>query len=138
MSEYSKPIPQPTPLSEPFFQGAKRHELVVMRCRSCGRHRLAERAACSECWSDEYEWVKASGRGRIYSYVVMHQRLHPGFEDVIPYNVAVIDLEEGPRMVSNVVGCRNDQLRVGLRVEAVFDDITPDVTLVRFQPVAGD
>ena len=136
MTEYKKPIPLPGPMSQPFFDGAKRHELLVMRCRACGTHRLTERSTCPECWSEEYEWVRASGRGKVYTYVLMHQQLHPGFADEIPYNVAVIELEEGPRLVSNIVECPNEGLRVDMPVEAVFDDISDEVTLVRFRPMA--
>jgi len=134
MTEYNKPVPLPGPISEPFFEGAKRHELMLMRCSSCGVYRLAERPSCPECWSDDYEWVKGSGRGSIYSYVIMHQQLHPAFADDIPYNVAVVELEEGPRMVSNIIGCGNEELHVGQPVEVVFDNITEDCTIPRFRP----
>lgn len=134
MSEYNKPVPLATPFSEPFFHAARRHQLVALRCLSCGAYRLAERATCPKCWSDGYEWVGVSGRGRVYSYVLMHQQLHPGFAEEIPYNVALIDLDEGPRLVSNIVDCPNEEVRVGMAVEVVFDDVTPDVTMVRFRP----
>jgi hypothetical protein len=134
MSDYKKPVPLPGPISQPFFDGTKRHELMLIRCSSCGAHRLAERPSCPECWSDDYEWVRGSGRGTVYTYAIMHQQLHPGFADEIPYNVAVIELEEGPRIVSNVVECENANLHVGLPVEVVFDDITEECTLLRFRP----
>jgi len=134
MSEYAKPLPVPSPISRPFFEAVKRHELVVMRCRACGTCRLIERETCPECWSNDYEWVRASGRGSVYSFVVMHQRLHPAFAGDIPYNVALIDLEEGPRLVSNIVGCPNEALKVSMAVEVVFDDVSDELTLPRFRP----
>ncbi len=135
-ADYAKPLPMPGPVSQPFFDALKRHKLLIMRCRSCGTPRLSEHAHCPECWSDDYEWVEASGRGKMYSFVVMHQNLHPGFAQDIPYNVALVDLAEGPRILSNVVGCSNEELAVNMRVEAVFDDVTDNATLLRFQPAS--
>ncbi len=135
-TDYPKPLPTPGPVSQPFFDAVRRHKLLIMRCRSCGAPRLSEHVHCPECWSDDYQWVEASGRGKMYSFVVMHQMLHPGFAQDIPYNVALVDLDEGPRILSNVVGCSNEELAVNMRIEAVFDDVTDNATLLRFQPAS--
>lgn len=128
-----KPLPQADEESRAFYEGARRHELMLMRCRSCGVWRMPSRPRCPDCWSTETEWAKASGRGTLYSFGIMHQKF-PGFADDVPYNYAVVELEEGPRIISNIVGTANEALRVDMPVRAVFDDVADDTTLVRFTP----
>jgi uncharacterized OB-fold protein len=79
-------------------------------------------------------WRQASGRGVVHTYIVMHQVYHPGFKDLVPYNVTVVELAEGPMLVTNLVGVANDEIRIGAQVEIVFDEITPDANLPRFRP----
>jgi uncharacterized OB-fold protein len=130
---YTKPLPEADEESGEFYEGARRHELMLMRCRSCGAWRLPSRPRCPDCLSTETEWSKASGRGTLYSFGIMHQKF-AGFADDVPYNYAVVELEEGPRIVSNVVGVPNEDLRVDMPVVAYFDDVSEDTTLVRFTP----
>jgi hypothetical protein len=132
MAEYTKPIPAPDEESRPFFEGARRHELMLMRCAACGAWRLPARPRCPDCWSTETKWEKASGRATLYSYGIMHQKLHPAFADDVPYQFAIVELEEGPRLVSNVVGVADDEVRVDMPLVAVFDDVADDATIVRF------
>jgi uncharacterized OB-fold protein len=107
---------------------------MLLRCAQCGQHRLPGRERCADCWSTESEWVEASGRGKLYTFGIMHQQYHPSFADAIPYNFALVELEEGPRLVTNIVDCPNEELRVDMPVEAVFDDVSEETTLVRFGP----
>lgn len=130
----AKPLPQPGPDMVPFFEAARRHELVVQRCGGCGALRFPARAICSRCLSREAAWVPTSGRGTVFSFAVMHQANHPGFAAEAPYAVVVIELEEGPRLLSNVVDCPVANVRIGLPVEVVFEELTPDVTLPKFRP----
>ncbi len=132
----ARPVPTADDESREFYDGARRHELMLMRCRSCGAWRLPSRPRCPDCWSTDTEWARASGRGTLYSFGIMHQRF-PGFEEATPYNYALVELEEGPRIISNIVGVPDSDLCVGMPLVAVFDDITDDVTLVRFTPSAG-
>lgn len=132
MSEYTRPIPMADEESGEFFEGARRHELMLMRCKSCGAWRLPSRPRCPDCWSTETEWAKASGRGTLYSFGIMHQKF-PGFENEVPYNYAIVELEEGPRIVSDIAGVPNEELRVDMPVEAVFEDVAEDATVVRFR-----
>jgi uncharacterized OB-fold protein len=134
VSAYAKPLPQMTPEMRPFWEAARRHELVVQRCRACGGHRFPARDICSRCLSREAEWVPVSGRGTIFSYAIMHQVYHPGFAGEVPYAVVVVELEEGARLVSNLVGCPVGDVTPGMPVEAVFEDVTPEVTLPKFRP----
>ena len=132
-TEYKRPIPQADEPSQEFFDGARRHELMLMRCRACGTWRLPSHPRCHSCWSTETEWARASGRGTLYSFGVMHQK-NPGFEDEVQYNYALVELEEGPRIVTDIVGVPNEQLRVDMPVAAYFDDVSDDCTVVRFAP----
>ena len=131
---YTKPLPQADDESREFYEGARRHELMLMRCLACLAWRLPSRPRCPDCWSTETEWAQASGRGMLYSFGIMHQKF-PGFADDVPYNYAVVELEEGPRMVSNIVGVGNDALVVDMPLVAFFDDVADDTTLVRFRAV---
>ena len=136
MSGYTLPIPEADDESREFFEGARRHELMLMRCTSCGAWRLPSRPRCPDCWSTDTEWAKASGRGTLYSFGIMHQKLHPAFADRTPYQFAIVELDEGPRIVSNIVDVADGELRVDMPLEAVFDDVSDDATLVRFKRAA--
>jgi uncharacterized OB-fold protein len=133
MAEQKKPIPYIHAETKAYWDGAKRHELLIRRCRSCGAYHFYPRDFCPSCFAFDVEWVRASGRGTIYSFTVCH-RGAPGFEADVPYNLVLIELEEGIRMMSNVVGCANDDLKVGMPVEVVFEDINAEVTLPKFRP----
>lgn len=134
MSEYAKPLPYPTVESEPFWEGCKRHELLLPQCRGCSGYWFPPGATCPHCWGAEWDWRKASGRGRIHSFGVYNRVYHPGFEGEIPYVLAVIQLEEGPRLVSNVINESPEKLQCDQPVEVVFEDVTEDVTLYKFAP----
>jgi uncharacterized OB-fold protein len=131
---YAKPIPTVTPEMKPFFDAAKRHELVVQRCLQCGTHRFPAREICSQCLSHASEWVRVSGLGEIFSYNVMHQVYHSGFATEVPYAVVVVKLREGPKLVSNLVGVAPHDIKIGTPVRVVFEDITEEVTLPKFTP----
>ncbi len=134
MAEYNKPIPAITPDMQPFFAAAKRHELVVQRCRGCGTHRFPVREICSSCLSRDAEWVTVSGEGEIFSYNIMHQVYHPGFADEVPYAVVVVKLKEGAKMNSNLTGIQPHAIKIGMPVKVVFEDISDEVTLPKFVP----
>ena len=104
---YRKPLPRIDEESRGFWEALARHELYFQRCRSCGTQRFYPRAVCPVCLSDAVEWVRASGRGTVYSFVVYHHPPVPYLE--MPYVVALIELEEGTRLVSNVVGVAPSQ-----------------------------
>ena len=134
MNAYAKPIPSITPELRPFFDAAKRHELVVQRCRGCGTHRFPARELCSTCLSRDSEWVRVSGAGEVFSFNVMHQVYHPGFATEVPYAVVIVKLAEGAKMTSNLVGVAPQDVRIGMPVRVVFEDITDEVTLPKFAP----
>jgi uncharacterized OB-fold protein len=134
---YKKPLPRIDEESRGFWEALARHELYVQRCRKCGLLRYYPRALCPACLSDATEWVRASGRGTIYSFTVTHQNQAPGFREELPYVLALVELAEGVRVMTNIVGCAPDQVRIGLAVEVVFEDVTPEITLAKWKPAAG-
>lgn len=135
-SEYAKPLPVPSnaELSKPFWDATKRHELVLPHCNSCSTSFFYPRERCPECLSGDLTWSEASGKGSIYSFTVIEQPVDREFLGDVPYIYAIVQLEEGPRIISNVVECALEDVRVDMPVTAVFDDVTSDVTLVKFRP----
>ena len=136
MATAPKPLPEITPAMAPFWEAARRHQLVVQRCTGCGALRFPARELCSRCLSCEADWVPVSGRGTVFSYAVMHQVYHPGFADDVPYAIVVVELEEGARLLSHVVACPVRELAIGMPVEVTFETVTPEVTLPKFRPRA--
>jgi hypothetical protein len=132
----SRPVPAITPEMAPFWEAARRHELVVQRCLDCGRFRFPAREVCSGCWSRRAEWQRVSGRGRVFSLVVMHQTNHPWFAARAPYAVVVVQLEEGARMLSTVVGLEPRAIAIDMPVAVAFEDVTPEVSLPVFRQAA--
>jgi uncharacterized OB-fold protein len=131
---YGRPLPRITPENRPFWEAARRHELRLQRCSGCGRFRYPPSPVCPDCLGESAEWTRVSGRGTVTTWVVFHRLYFPAFAADLPYNVVQVELAEGPRLTANLVGVANDRIRIGLPVEVVFDDVTPDVTLPRFRP----
>ena len=137
MSEYTKPLPRPTRATQPFWDGCRRGALVLPWCRACGAAHFFPRDFCPRCLSAELEWRPVSGRGRVWSHSTVRLSFWGrAFDDALPYVVVIVELDEGVRLVSNVVGCLPEQVHIGLPVEVVFDAVTPEVTLPRFRPRA--
>ena len=134
MSDYKKPLPRIDEESRGYWEALARHELYFQRCRDCGTNRFPPRVVCPKCLSSATQWVRASGRGTVYSFTVTHQNQAPGFRESLPYVLAVVQLDEGPRLMTNVVGSSPEQVRIGMPVEVVFEDVTPEITLPKFRP----
>ncbi len=132
MSEYTKPLPRPTATSRPFWEAAKRHELMLQRCGACNAFIYYPRDRCPHCLSDRLEWQRVSGRGMLYSYTIVRRASTRSFADQ-PYVLAIVELEEGPRMTTNLEATP-DQIKIGMPVTVHFDDVTPEQTLVKFRP----
>ena len=122
MSAARKPAPRPSAESQPFWDAAQKRKLVLQHCRSCGQCWFPPSARCHHCLSADFEWRETSGEGRIYSFVVYHRLYHPGFEADLPYIVAIVELREGPRLLSNIIGTRWQDVRCDMAVRATFDD----------------
>jgi len=132
------PKPRPAPIpdadSAPYWSAAHDGRLVIQRCDRCGSHQLYPRDRCLAC-RGPVQWVEASGRGTVYSFTVIRQNYARPFRDWIPYVVALVDLEEGPRLMTNIVGCEPDAVRVGLAVRATFEVVSDDAGIALFVPV---
>lgn len=132
--------PRPMPLQEnkgltdPFWEAARRHELLIQRCRHCGNFIHHPREQCPNCFSQDLEWQQVSGKGRVYAFTNVYQAQHPAFQDRTPYCFAIVQLDEGPRMVANIVGCAPEDVRCDMQVTVKFEDVSQDWTLVYFQP----
>lgn len=133
-----RPLPQATPETEEFWAGARRGELRIQRCNSCGRAYFFPRPFCPRCSSSDVEWFTASGRGRLYSYVI-NQRPAMGFQDSVPYVIAVVELEEGPRLMTNIIGVEAtpENLPIDLPVEVTWERQDDHITLPLFRPAGG-
>lgn len=132
---YTGPIPKPTPESKPFWDAARQHVLRIQKCNDCGRYYFYPRPLCAHCLSRNVEWRDVSGRGVLHTYVI-NQRGPKGFPINGPFVIGIVQLDEGPRLMSNIVGVEPDprQLRCDMPVEVVFDDITDDIALPKFRP----
>lgn len=133
----TRPMLDPTPLTEGFWAAAERHELVVQACDGCGTLRHYPQPMCPECWSVGWSWRPVSGRGRVYTYTVSHQAFHPAWADRLPVAIATIELDEGVRMVTDLPGTDTDRVHIGMPVEVFFDEVLAGdgrpVTLPRFR-----
>lgn len=130
----ARPAPLPEPEAAEYWAAARQGRLVVQRCQECGHHQLYARHRCLVC-RGPVSWVTASGRGTVYSYTVIRQQHARPFREWIPYVVALVDLEEGPRLMTNVVGCDPDDVHVGMAVRAGrFDIVSEEAGIVLFEP----
>ncbi|SRR5579883_2549973 len=134
----AKPLPQPTPETQPFWDGCKAHELRLQFCLDCQKHFFYPRIFCPTCLSDNVEWRTVSGKGTLLTYV-LSARPAPGFEDELPYAIAIVQLDEGPHLMTNIVGTAitPENLPAGLPVEVVFTDVNDAISLPKFQPVGA-
>jgi hypothetical protein len=137
----AKPVPVPDESSAPFFDGALDGTLVLRRCRACNTYMspvagigAPVRPRCVACFSGDLEWAPAGGRATLYSFVIMHQLYDEAFAADIPYNIAVVETEEGVRLTTQVVGCPNDALAIGMALEVVFEQMSETVAVPKFRP----
>jgi uncharacterized protein len=133
MSEYAKPLPTLTDENRPFWDACRAGHLAFQQCDACAHLRFPISPFCPRCLAPQCTWTAVSGRGTVFSYIVFHQAYHPAFKADLPYNVAMVQLEEGPRMYSNIVGVSHDAVKIGDAVQAVFDAVTPEITIPRFR-----
>ena len=134
MTTPQRPVPEFDDVTTPFWEAAARHELVLQTCASCSVVRHPPRPVCPACLSWEYNWKPASGRGTVWSWVVAHPPVLPAFAEKAPYNVAVVELAEGVRMVGNLLDVANDEIHEGMEVEIAWEDVE-GVTLPQWRPV---
>ena len=131
-------LPDPTPETAPYWEGAKAHELRIQFCTECQKHFFYPRIFCPTCLSDAVEWRTVSGKGTLLTYVLA-ARPAPGFENELPYAIAIVKLAEGPHLMTNIVNTELTpaNLPAGMAGEVVFEDINDKITLPKFQPAGA-
>jgi uncharacterized protein len=134
MGTTTKPLPVINEDNRRYYEYLHNHELRMQKCSDCGYIRYPPGIICPRCHSLESEWFKLSGRGRVYSYAVYRACFHPAFQNEIPYAVAIIQLDEGPRLESNVTGCKVEDIRMEMPVEVYFEDMNEMISLPKFKP----
>lgn len=126
------PLPRPTALSRPHWEGCREGVLRVQRCQDCGTYVFIPQPCCTSCLGERLEWIESSGRGTLYSYTIVHRPQQPVFE--VPYTVVVVELEEGWHMLSNLVDCDPDEIEIGMPLEILFREMSDEITLPLFRP----
>ena len=130
---YAKPLPVLEGLSGEFYAWCRQGELRFQRCTDCGTFRHVPREICAQCNSFAWEWARSSGRGTVYTWTVVQRALHPAFANDTPLAPVVVEMEEGVRLLGNMVDCAPQELVIGLPVEVEFEAVTPEVSLPRFR-----
>ena len=137
----AKPIPIVDEASRPFFEGAAAGKLMLLRCAVCEAWiaptptvATQRRPACVRCFSGKVDWERASGRGVLYSFAIVHQPYHPAFAEEIPYNISTVQLAEGVRLTAAVIDCASDDLQVGMPLVATFEQLSDEVAIPKFRP----
>jgi hypothetical protein len=128
------PVPERTPETEPFWSATARGQLVLAHCDACGTVIWYPKTLCPACGATSISWVEASGHGSVYSFTVVHRAPGP-FKDAVPFVIAYVELDEGPRVLTNIVGGSPDLIHIGQRMRVVFSDTGDGSALYRFEPI---
>ena len=129
-----KPKPRAAPESLPYWQAAREHRLALPKCEACQQFWFPPSRTCPHCLSTRFSFETVSGKGKIYSFVTFHRVYRPAFEHDVPYVVALVELDEGPRLLTNILGVAYDQVTCDMRVEVVFDDFDSEISIPKFRP----
>lgn len=128
-----RPLPAMDGLTKEFYRWCRRGDLRFQRCIACRAWRHVPREMCANCGSDEWKWERTKGRGVVFTWTVAERPMHPGFADAVPYAPVVVEMDEGIRIVTEIVDCAPDELEIGMRVEVSFAKVSDDVTLPKFR-----
>ena len=134
MNEPRKPVPRPAPESLPYWEAARQHRLDMPHCNACDGYWFPPSRTCPHCTSPDVGFKPVSGRGKVFSFVTYDRVYHPAFAAEVPYVVALVELEEGPRMISNIVGVPHDHVRCDMPVAVMFEDVAEGVSVPKFKP----
>lgn len=138
--DVTKPLPAITTEAKPFWEAAAKQKLTIQRCQDCNAWVWTPRPSCNECGSEKVEWTEVSGKGEVYSFTVIRQVVgraaSKAFEPDIPYVIAWVDLDEGPRLITNIIGCPVEDVKLGMKVSAQFEKASEKVWLPKFRPAA--
>ena len=129
-----KPVPVPTKETKPYWDGCKKHELHIQKCAACNHYQSYPRSYRPYSISDRVEWVKASGRAKVLSFTIVYRPVTQAFAGDVPYVVALVTLDEGPQLMTNVIGCPPEQVKIGMPVRVTFEDWTEEISVPKFKP----
>lgn len=138
MTSYNRPMPPDDPASLPHWEGARHGMLMLQRCKHCDQCRFPATRTCPNCHSSDNEWIASSGYGTVESFCVFHKAYWPAFAEAIPYDVIQVRLDEGVQLMSNIIGLAGKPLKIGMRVKACFDAVSPELTLIKFAPLGSE
>ena len=140
MTQQSPPIPPPVPQPESdfYWEKCKAHELWLRHCRACDQAYFYPRDICPECFSRDTDWIQSSGRGVLHTFCIVHRGPTPAFRDKVPYVVAIVELDSGARMPTNLVEVEADpeHVKIGMAVEVTFEDLDDNISLPMFRPAS--
>jgi hypothetical protein len=135
--KYEKPLPEFRPETKPFWDACKKHELALPRAKTTNEFFFYPRAVSpGGDMTQDIEWVKVSGKAKVWTYAIHHMGPTPAYKNEPPYVVALVETQEGVKMMTNIIGCKPEEVYIGMDVEVVFEDVTPEVTLPKFRPVS--
>jgi uncharacterized OB-fold protein len=134
LTSYDKPLPVIDADSKGYWDYARSHRLSVQVCKACGHRHFPPTPVCPNCLSDAQTWEPVSGRGTLVSWVTFHRAYWPAFRDDLPYHVCLVQLDDGPLIVSNFAGNIPHNAEMGMPMKVQFDDVTPDISLAKFVP----
>jgi uncharacterized OB-fold protein len=134
MNEEPRPLPILDEDNREFWESCHRHAMTLQRCSACSRMRYYPAPICSSCGSLDFAWEPVSGNGVVYTYSIVRRPATPAFKDEVPYVYAIVELEEGPMMPTNIVGVPVDDVSIGIPVRLTYRDMTEDITLPVFIP----
>jgi len=135
MAELQKFFPRPTVETKEFWEGCRKKELLIQFCPKCGNHQFYPRIHCTQCMCREVEWVKSSGIGHVSSYTIVHRAISKAYAEEVPYVVALIELDEGVTMMSNIIGCLPQDVTIGMKVKVIFEEWSDQITIPKFSPL---
>ncbi len=134
MNYKNRPLPEIQPWTRPFWEGTKSGKLLIQRCCDCGTNIFFPKKRCPQCWSENLEWIKSSGKAKVYTFSIMRDMVEPVFRADLPYVLAMVDLKEGIRMTTRIVNCIPEDIHIGMEVDVVFENLSPECALPVFQP----
>lgn len=137
-SEWTRSLPSVSPETQRFWDACRERKLLIQQCRDCKKYQTYYRAFCCHCWSSALDDVVVSGEGTVWAMTVAYQNKTPGWADFVPYVLAAVELREGVKLMTNIINCDPESVRVGTPVKVTFVDATDEVTIPYFEPVQGD
>lgn len=130
-----RPVPSPDAVTEPYWAAAREHRLLMPRCQDCGQYHFYPRTLCPGCGSARLEWHPVSGAGTLYSFTVVNRAPSAAFAPEVPYVIAIVELDEGPHLMSNLVGCAPAAAKIGMKLKVTFREAGENCVLPVFEPV---